>query len=80
MAPDLRRELGLLGAYVLAYGVARVFIFLSVERYRGLQGKGHPRQDFITKRDRPPGDGWEYRLFLPAIKVEEAIDGFFRNR
>jgi hypothetical protein len=57
-----------------------VFIFHSLERYGGLEGKGSPRHDFITRRDRPPGDGWEYRLSLPAIKVEEAIDGFFRHR
>ncbi len=92
MAPDLRRELsllarhrlpllaGLLGAYVLGYGVARVSIFHAVERYDGAEGKGAPRQDVITRRDGPPGDGWEYGLFLPAIRVEEAILGFLHNR
>lgn len=92
MAPDLRRELyllarhlrlllaGLLGSDVLGYGVARVCIFHSVERYAGLEGKGPPRQDLITRLDRLPGEGWEYRVFLPAIKLDEAIDGFGRNR
>jgi len=92
MAPDLRRELGrltrhlrpllagLLGAYALGYGVARRSLFHAVERYDGADGKGAPRQDFITRRDRPAGDGWEYRLFLPAIRAEEAIVGFFHNR
>ena len=81
MARHLRPLLaGLLGAYVLGYGVARVSIFQAVERYGGAEGKGAPRQDFITRRDRPPGDGWEYRLFLPAIRVEEAILGFLHNR
>jgi hypothetical protein len=92
MAPDLRRELGrltrhlrpllagLLGAYALSYGVARLSLFHAVERYGGADGKGAPRQDFITRRDRPPGDGWEYWLFLPAIRVEEAIVAFLHNR
>lgn len=71
---------GLLGAYVLSYGVARVSIFYVVERYGGPEGKGPPRQDFITRRDRPPGDSWEYWLFLPAIRVEEASLAFFHNR
>lgn len=81
MARHLRPLLaGLLGAYVLGYGVARVSIFHAVERYGGPEGKGPPRQDFITRRDRPPGDSWEYWLFLPAIRVEEAILGFLHNR
>ncbi|MBW4532127.1 MAG: hypothetical protein KME02_15695 [Aphanothece saxicola GSE-SYN-MK-01-06B] len=81
MARHLRPLLaGLLGAYVLGYGVARVSIFHAVERYGGAEGKGAPRQDFITRRDRPPGDGWEYWLFLPAISVEEAIVGAIDNR
>ncbi|MEA5391277.1 hypothetical protein VB738_08390 [Cyanobium gracile UHCC 0139] len=81
MARHLRPLLaGLLGAYVLGYGVARVSIFHAVERYGGLEGKGPPRQDFITRRDRPPGDGWVYGLFLPAIKAEEATLGWIHNR
>ncbi len=71
---------GLLGAYVLGYGIARLSIFHAVERYGGAEGKGAPRQDVITRRDRPPGDGWEYGLFLPAIRVEEAIVEFLHNR
>jgi SAM-dependent methyltransferase len=71
---------GLLGVYVLGYGVARVSIFHAVERYGGPEGKGGPRRDFITRRDRPPGDGWEYGLFLPAIRMEEAVLASIRNR
>lgn len=71
---------GLLGAYVLGYGIARLTLFHAVERYGGAEGKGAPRQDFITRRDRPPGDGWEYGLFLPAIRLEEAILGVLHNR
>lgn len=85
MAPSLHGELSLLirhlrvlladllGADVLGYGVARVLVFHSVERDGGPDGKGPPRHDFITKRDQPAGEGWEYRVFLPAIKVEDAI-------
>ena len=81
MAKHLRPLLaGLLGADVLGYGVARVSVFHAVERYGGQEGKGAPRQDFITRRDRPPGHGWEYWLFFPAIRVEEAILGFLHNR
>ncbi len=92
MAPDLCRELGgvarqlrpllegLLGAYALGYGVARVSIVHAVERYGGPEGKGAPRKDFITRRDRPPGDGWEDGLFLPAIRAEEAILGLLHTR
>ncbi|KAF0654241.1 hypothetical protein L107_04430 [Cyanobium sp. Copco_Reservoir_LC18] len=71
---------GLLGAYVLGYGVARLTLFHAVERYGGAEGKGAPRQDFITLRDRSPGDGWEYALFLPAIRLEEAVLASIRNR
>lgn len=71
---------GCLAAYLLGYGVARVFVFHAVEHYAGAEGKGGPRQDFIAKRDHPPGAGWEYGLFLPAIKLEEAIANGFRNR
>ncbi len=66
---------GLVGAYVLGYGMARVSIFHVVDRYGGAEGKGAPRQDFITRRDRPPGDGW-----VPAIRVEEAIVGAIHHR
>ncbi|WP_254945171.1 hypothetical protein [Cyanobium sp. AMD-g] len=71
---------GFLGAYVLGYGVARVSIFHAVECYGGPEGKGAPRQDSITRRDRPAGEGWAYQLFLPAIRLEEAFLGFTHNR
>ena len=35
-------------------------------------------KDYITKKDKQPGQGWEYQLFLPAIKIEEAL-GFQKN-
>lgn len=35
--------------------------------------QGKVRQDYIAKRDSQPGEGWEYQLFLPVIKAEEAI-------
>jgi hypothetical protein len=71
---------GLLGAYALGYGVARLTLFHAVERYGGAEGKGAPRQDFITRRDRSPGEGWAYGLFLPAIRLEEAALGWIHNR
>jgi hypothetical protein len=70
---------GILCTYLLGYAFARVSIFHAVERYAGAEGKGHPRQDYIAKKDRPAGEGWEYQLFLPAIKVEEGIVNYFRN-
>ncbi|MFH7244017.1 MAG: hypothetical protein ACHWZW_14340 [Spirulina sp.] len=72
--------LGLLGAYLLGYVYARVFVFHAVERYSGADGKGGPRQDYITKRERPAGEGWEYQLFLPTIKAEEEITNYLYNR
>jgi hypothetical protein len=71
--------LGILCVYLLGYAYARVFIFHAVERYAGAEGKGAPRQDYITKKDRPTGEGWEYQLFLPAIKAEEGIVNYFHN-
>jgi hypothetical protein len=50
-----------------------------VERYAGAEGKGDPRQDYITKKDHSAGEGWEYQLFLPAIKAEEGIINYFHN-
>lgn len=71
--------LGLLCTYLLSYAFARIYIFHAVERYAGAEGKGGPRQDYIAKKDRPAGEGWEYQFFLPAIKVEEAIFNYFYN-
>lgn len=70
----------LLGLYLLGYAYARLFIFHSVERYLGAEGKDYPRQDYITKREQPAGEGWEYQLFLPVIKLEESIVNYFHNR
>jgi hypothetical protein len=71
--------LGVLCVYLLGYAYARVFIFHSVERYAGAESKGDPRQDYITKKERPAGEGWEYQVFLPAIKAEEGIINYFHN-
>ncbi|MCG9893407.1 MAG: hypothetical protein MH252_20330 [Thermosynechococcaceae cyanobacterium MS004] len=70
---------GILCIYLLSYAFARVFIFHAVERYAGAEGKGYPRQDYIAKKDRPAGEGWQYQLFLPAIKAEEGIVNYFHN-
>jgi hypothetical protein len=71
--------LGGLCVYLLGYVYSRVFIFHAVERYAGAEGKGDPRQDYITKKDHSAGEGWEYQLFLPAIKAEEGIINYFHN-
>lgn len=62
---------GLVGIYLLGYGVARLTVFHTVEHYP--EGKGGPRQDYVTKPDLEPGQGWEYQLFWPAIKLEETV-------
>lgn len=72
--------IGAIFAYALGYAVARTTIFQIVERYTGAEGKGGSRADYIAKRDRPQGEGWEYQVFLPMIKVEEGIVYFFNNR
>jgi hypothetical protein len=71
--------LGVLCVYLLGYAYARIFIFHSVEHYAGAEGKGELRQDYITKKNRPAGEGWEYQLFLPGIKAEEGIVNYFHN-
>jgi hypothetical protein len=70
---------GVLFVYLLGYAYARIFIFHAVERYAGAEGKSDTRQDYIAKKDRPAGEGWEYQLFLPAIKAEEGIVNYFHN-
>lgn len=70
---------GVLFLYLLGYAYARVFVFHTVEHYAGAEGKGRPRQDYIAKKDRPVGEGWEYQLFLPIIKVEEGMVNYFHN-
>ena len=69
----------MLCAYLIGYAFARVFIFHSVESYTGAEGKGGQRQDYIAKKDRPAGEGWEYWLFVPAIKAEESLLNYFYN-
>lgn len=68
----------LLSLYTFGYIVARLSIFHAVETYAG--GKGGSRQDYIAKKDRPAGEGWEYQFFLPMIKLEEGISYFLNNR
>jgi hypothetical protein len=70
--------LGILCLYLFGYAYARIFVFHTVEDYP--EGKGGPRQDYIAKKDRPAGEGWEYSLFLPAIKIEEGIVNYFHDR
>ncbi|MBD2665704.1 hypothetical protein B6N60_04493 [Richelia sinica FACHB-800] len=70
--------LGIVIAYITAYGIARSTVFHTVENYP--QGKGNSRQDFITQKEHQPGEGWEYQVFLPAIKIEEAIIMYIHNR
>uniref|UniRef100_B8HW65 Uncharacterized protein n=1 Tax=Cyanothece sp. (strain PCC 7425 / ATCC 29141) TaxID=395961 RepID=B8HW65_CYAP4 len=65
--------------YLLSYAIARVTVFHTVENYTGVEGKGKPRQDYIAKKDRPAGEGWEYQFYLPVIKLEEGIVNFFHN-
>lgn len=63
--------LGVWGLYVSGYAYARLAVFHTVEHYP--DGKGGARQDYIAKRDQPAGAGWEYQVFLPAIKLEETL-------
>lgn len=70
---------GVLSLYFLGYVYARVFVFHTVEHYAGAEGKGRPRQDYLAKKDRPAGEGWEYQVFLPVIKAEEEIVNYFHN-
>lgn len=77
--------LGVLFLYLVSYSIARVTVFHRVERYAGeallgVEAKANPRQDYITERDTPPGEGWKYRFFIPMIKAEEEIIKFFFNR
>ncbi len=68
---------GILGLYCLGYCVARLSIFTGVEYYP--EGKGAPRQSYVTKRNLEPGQGWEYKLFWPAIKLEESLSNGIHN-
>ena len=84
MAPFLKRGIyliwfliGVLEAYIVSYCVARLTVFHAVENYA--EWKGGPRQDYIAKRDQEPGQGWEYQLFSPMIKLEEAVTNYVHN-
>ncbi|MDX2215896.1 MAG: hypothetical protein SFY66_21710 [Oculatellaceae cyanobacterium bins.114] len=72
--------LSVLCLYFLSYACARVAVFQTVEHYSGADGKSGLRQDYIAKRDRPAGEGWEYHMFLPIIKAEEGIINYFHHR
>ncbi len=63
--------MSVLALYGMAYYVARSEVLHAVEHYAG--GKGSLRQDYIVKKNHAPGDGWEYKVFFPAIKVEEGV-------
>lgn len=65
--------------YLFAYAAARLSVFHSIERYLGADGKSGPRHDLIAVRDRPPGEGWPYRLFLPLIRLEEGAGRVLRD-
>lgn len=69
---------GVLSTYLVAYGIARVSVFHAVETYP--EGKGGPRQLLIAKKDQPPGTGWEYQVFQPLIRLEEAIVSRLQNQ
>ena len=69
--------ISLLSLYVFGYAVARLSVFHAVETYAG--GKGGPQRNYITKKDHPAGEGWEYQFFLPMIKLEEGISYLFNN-
>lgn len=52
--------LSVLALYGIAYFVARSKVLRL-------------RQDYIAKKSHAPGEGWEYKVFFPAIKVEEGV-------
>ena len=66
LSPALIRVICL---YLLGYAVARTTVFQAVERYSGPEGKSQPRRDYVAKKDRPAGEGWEYRLFKLLIPL-----------
>lgn len=71
--------IGVFCVYLVGYAYARASVFQAVERYAGPDGKSGPRQDYIAKKDHPAGHGWEYQIFLPAIKLEEALINYFHS-
>lgn len=75
LSTNLRATLQLLacalGLYFLGYGWARLNVFHTVESYP--DGKGKGVYFYVTKPDQPPGEGWEYQLFRPAIALEETL-------
>ena len=63
-----RIVLALFVVYVSAYGFARSKVFRLVGSYES--GKS---DQYIIKKGFAPGEGWEYKAFLPAIKLEETV-------
>ena len=55
-------------AYTLGYGVARTTTLRLVGPY-----ETGTDQSYITKTGEAPGAGWAYKVFLPAVKIEEAV-------
>ncbi|KPQ35120.1 MAG: hypothetical protein HLUCCA11_11920 [Phormidesmis priestleyi Ana] len=66
--------LALLGTYFFAYAVARIEVFHGVETYPNNKMEG--RHLYVAKKDQAPGEGWEYKVFFPAIKLEELLRNF----
>lgn len=62
---------GAVGLYFVGYAWARLTVFHTVESYP--KGKGEGVYFYVTKPDQPPGQGWEYQLFRPAIAIEETV-------
>lgn len=65
--------LGGLCVYLLGYAYSRVFIFHAVERYAGAEGKGDPRQDYITKKDRSLERDGSTSYFCLSSKLRKAL-------
>ncbi|MEL7334064.1 MAG: hypothetical protein AAFN12_17590 [Cyanobacteria bacterium J06560_2] len=67
--------LSIIVAYTAGYGIARAKTLQLASRYeRGTN------QQFITPKNGAPGDSWAYKVFFPAIKLEEivrSIPGYF---
>lgn len=66
--------MGALAAYGIGYGIARLTVLYTVEADPG--NIAELQQHSITKQGDAPGDSWEYKFFLPAIKIEETIRNF----
>ncbi|MEL6161370.1 MAG: hypothetical protein AAFQ40_14805 [Cyanobacteria bacterium J06623_5] len=60
--------LSLFVAYTAAYGFVRNRTLRAVGSYESGQ-----QRLYITKDKHTPGEGWEYKIFWPAIKLEETV-------